>query len=261
MEVYKIVEICGYAGLGMLLLMGIEFIYSYIKKDGVYDPNITLTNMVSGLYVLRFISDRMDTILFTAIIFFFYTFLGYPRPDQFSWIQFIFCLFLVDFVYYVSHRLHHKFRFLWMIHSVHHSDHRYNMSTYLRASVIQQLYGGLLFIPILATGIEPKTIVAAASVLFVYQFICHSSYITFPTFLGYVLILPQIHKIHHDQEMKHQMSNYGSVFSIWDRMFGTYVPQIATFTPGIKGYAQTNIIKIQTDPIVEYWRELRGKKS
>ena len=70
--------------------------------------------------------------------------------------------------------------------------------------------------------------------------------------MEYIFITPQTHIVHHDQEIKHQNSNFGAMFSIWDRMFGTYTGRVYAITPGIKKYEQNNFIKMESDPIVKY---------
>ena len=85
-----------------------------------------------------------------------------------------------------------------------------------------------------------------------HQFLAHSAYIRLPRFFDYVFVTPHNHRIHHDQAVVNQNSNFGGIFSIWDRLFGTYVSDIKEFTPGIKGYSQDNFIMMEVDPIVRY---------
>jgi sterol desaturase/sphingolipid hydroxylase (fatty acid hydroxylase superfamily) len=168
---------------------------------------------------------------------------------------FFISLILVDFMYYIFHRLHHALPLLWVFHHVHHGDKKLNLSTAYRISIVEQIYLFLFYVPILLVGVPPYMILLSHYSLVIYQFFCHSIYIKFPNFLKILFITPQLHSIHHDQEIKHQNSNFGGVFSIWDRLFGTYVNTIDSFTPGIKGYKQDNFIMMQIDPIVAYFKK------
>ena len=235
-------------GIAVLSVLA-ECIYSLYKKDGVYSVRGTVGNMLHGVF-LNIISTKTSVAYF-GFFFVLYSFLGYSHRG-FDLFSFFTCLFFVDFFYYVFHRLHHSLSLLWVLHSVHHSDNKFNMSTYSRASLVQHIYMNVPMIPAVLVGFNPIIILYVSYVLFLYQLYCHSQYVRLPNILEKVLITPHTHSIHHDQEMLHQNSNFGAMFSIWDRFLGTYTPEIDTFKPGIKGYHQDNFIKMETDPIAQH---------
>ena len=70
---------------------------------------------------------------------------------------------------------------------------------------------------------------------------------------------PNNHKFHHDQELKHQYSNYGGLFSIWDRMFGTYSAEVLNFKAGLKDYREDNFLKYQIIPVYNYIKDIWKK--
>ena len=245
--VFKIVLFFSFVNFGIIFL---EFFLSLYKKDSIYSVWGTIGNVCNGV-VLRFVSDKAVTFHFAYFAALF-TLFGHAQAP-FSAISFLYCLLLVDFVYYLFHRMHHSVSFLWMFHHVHHGDDRLNLSTAYRISWIEQLYLSVFFVPIVLIGFSPVAVLAAFYLLSIYQFFCHSSYLKLPLWLNWILVTPNNHRTHHDQEERHQNSNFGGVFSIWDRLFGTYTAHIDTFTPGIKGYHQDNFIRIQTDPIRSFF--------
>lgn len=245
---FKIALIFGYINFFIIFL---ECLYSFYKKDKLYSLWGTIGNVCNGL-IMRFISGKF--VAFHLVYFtLWYAYLGYGQKNT-GPIGFIYCLLLVDFIYYLFHRMHHSFSFLWTFHAVHHGDDKLNLSTAYRISWIEQFYLSIFFTPVVLIGFNPFDVITAFYLLSIYQFLCHSSYLKFPKYFDLVLVTPYNHSIHHDREIHHQNSNFGGVFSIWDRLFNTYTAHIDTFTPGIKGYHQDNFIKMETDPIVRYFR-------
>ncbi len=232
-----------------------EFAYSFYKKDAIHSLNNTISNTLNGLF-MRYGLDNLSLVYLGILVSIFGGISLQSRSDH-GLISFIVCFLIFDFSWYSYHRAHHYFDFLWMFHSVHHSDHKFNLSTSYRFSWIEKIFNTTVFIPPLLLGFDLYLIGICFVLSSLYQFFQHSTYYTFPSFLGNFLIVPQIHKIHHDHERMHHNANYGVVLCIWDKFFGTYVPKIKSFTPGIKGYKQENFIKVQTDPIVSYLQQLK----
>ena len=238
------------------LFIAVEYVYSHFKKDGVYSFKGTIGNLLNGL-ILRIVS----TVCISACIVYFiniHTQLSYNFKP--SILLFIVCLTLVDLMYYIFHITHHSVSQLWILHSVHHGDDKFNLSTAYRISWVEQIYIMFFFLPVVLVGFHPIVVLICYNILSLYQFLCHSQYIKFPKFMNYIFITPTLHKVHHDQETKHHNSNFGGIFNVWDRMFGTYVSHLETFTPGIKGYKQDNFIKMETDPVVGYLRSFNKNK-
>jgi sterol desaturase/sphingolipid hydroxylase (fatty acid hydroxylase superfamily) len=139
---------------------------------------------------------------------------------------------LADFFDYAFHRLLHRWRWLWLIHSVHHSETHLDVSTGgrfhpLEVSVEVALKSGLF----LVLGIPPWIEGARAVVLNPLNLLQHAN-VDYPPWierrLGWLLVTADMHRIHHSPEMRETNSNFGAVFSFWDRVFGTYVrPDLA----------------------------------
>ena len=153
----------------------------------------------------------------------------------------------------------HKVKLVWPFHAVHHSDTVLNVSTSLREHPVEtciRLGHYMLSAWFLGTAFWIMTLHQFVQIIS--KIIIHSNFRLpdkLDKYLSYFIITPNMHHVHHHYTAPYTDSNYGDLFSIWDRMFGTYTARINTFTPGIKGYNEDNFIKIQVDPIIRYLRE------
>ena len=128
---------------------------------------------------------------------------------------------------YLPHYIQHKIKFLWKIHLVHHSDHNVDTTTANRhhpfESVIRFIFT-LIGVIVLGTSI---------GIVFLYQSISlvlsqfnHANIklpLSIDRILSYIIVSPNMHKVHHHYVMPYTDSNYGNIFSIWDRLFGTHM--------------------------------------
>jgi sterol desaturase/sphingolipid hydroxylase (fatty acid hydroxylase superfamily) len=244
----------------LLVPVVIELIVSLYKRDGMYTVWGTVGNSVSA-FIGRFIALRIVTLYLGLYSLWGITTLFDLRMAHDNLAGFLLCFVIVDLIYYIFHRIHHKVDFFWTFHHVHHGDHQFNLSTSLRVSWVEQIYQTLFFIPMLFFGFSPEAILTCYAWLVLYQFFCHGQYIQVPQWVEYVFVTPRFHRVHHDQEERHQASNYGGVFTFWDRLFNSYVADVPNFIPGIKGYKEDNPIRFQTDPIIAKLKKHFGKKT
>ena len=139
---------------------------------------------------------------------------------------------LLDLSRYWTHRAFHSVPFLWRIHEVHHSDPDYDVSTAGRfhpAEVLLEQAGYLLAIAILA----PPVIAVFASELIalVLNLFAHANASlpgSLEGALRLAIITPDLHRIHHSEEVQEQQTNFGQTFTCWDRWFGTLANASAT---------------------------------
>lgn len=220
----------------------IEWVYSLYKKNDVYSSGGATGNILRGL-TNRFLQDRF------FLFFFIWTGVATSSYDNIQIPSLLMCIITLDFLGYLLHIANHRVPLLWVFHSVHHSDNKVNLSTGYRVSWFEQTYSFLIILPILLfIGFNINTIIISVYIISLHSFFSHIN----PEFFNYLVVTPQTHRIHHDENMKNQNSNYGNLFSIWDRMFGTFVRSKKNIVFGIKGYRQDNFIKMETDPIIEY---------
>jgi sterol desaturase/sphingolipid hydroxylase (fatty acid hydroxylase superfamily) len=127
---------------------------------------------------------------------------------------------------YLPHYVQHKVKFLWKIHLVHHSDHKVDTTTANRhhpfESVVRYLFT-LLGVAILGANMGLVFLYQSLSVV-LSQF-NHANINISPKidkFLSFFIVTPNMHKVHHHYVMPYTDSNYGNIFSFWDRLFGTF---------------------------------------
>lgn len=149
-------------------------------------------------------------------------------PEMSVWAYVLLGILLMDFVgAYLPHYVEHRIKPLWMVHLVHHSDHNVDTTTANRhhplESVIRFVFT-LAGVWIIGTPIYIVMLYQSMSLIST-QF--NHANIKLPKSIdkaiSYVLVSPDMHKVHHHYVLPYTDSNYGNIFSIWDRLLGTYM--------------------------------------
>jgi sterol desaturase/sphingolipid hydroxylase (fatty acid hydroxylase superfamily) len=130
-----------------------------------------------------------------------------------------------DLSFYWQHRAEHAVRFLWAGHVTHHSGERFNYSTGFRQSWTP--WTGFLFYPAWAiVGVRPDLMYIAGGWNLVYQFFIHTEVVrTLPAWIEAWLNTPSHHRVHHARNAAYCDRNFGGALIVWDRLFGTFVPE------------------------------------
>tara|TARA_B100000427_G_scaffold93021_1_gene76808 strand:- start:158 stop:1396 length:1239 start_codon:yes stop_codon:yes gene_type:complete len=206
-----------------MLLVGIEFVYGLIKKENNYRINDALASMSLGL-ISRFIP-----LLGLGFQYVVYTYVAEEfnlsllnSTETWVWVT---AFFMYDLCYYWMHRLHHEIKVFWATHVVHHHGEEFNLSTAMRQTSTGFLWKWIFFLPMFLVGIPPNVFVTVAGINLIYQFWVHTEHIGKLGVLEYIFITPSNHRIHHAQNDDYLDANYGGVFIIWDRIFGTYIDE------------------------------------
>ena len=129
-----------------------------------------------------------------------------------------------DLLLYIWHQACHRVDALWMFHRVHHNDPHLNASTAFRLHFVEIfITNALKALLIIMLGID-KTLVLTIETFITLCIMFHHTNIGFnyERLLGYVMVVPFIHRVHHSTERSEHDRNYGAVLTIWDRLFGTY---------------------------------------
>ena len=154
--------------------------------------------------------------------------------DWAAWGVWTLAFLLVDLAYYVLHRYSHTIHVLWAGHVVHHSSEEYNLTVALRQSALHGIFSWVFFIPLAVIGL-PWTMFAACYALnLVYQFWIHTREIDrLPWGMEWWLNTPSHHRVHHGVNPQYHDRNYAGALIIWDRMFGTFEPEVEPVVYGI----------------------------
>lgn len=159
--------------------------------------------------------------------------------------QFFVSLLALDLLLYVWHRLCHRFDALWLFHRVHHNDPYLNTSTAFRIHVLELLATNLLKAAyIVLLGVDQLMMLLNEIVVMLFTLFHHTN-IAFAgeKLLSKALIVPFLHRAHHSTERHEHDSNYGAVFSIWDRVFGT-LNERKPLAIGINGNSPQELINL-----------------
>lgn len=142
------------------------------------------------------------------------------------WMTVIVSVLALDFSSWLVHWIMHKNAFLWKVHTIHHSDNNVDVTTGLRHHPGDSLLRGVFFILLIFVSGSPMYGVMIYQTLVVLSTAFTHANIRLPEKLDYVisfiLVSPDMHKVHHHWKQPYTDSNYGATFSFWDRLFGTY---------------------------------------
>lgn len=144
---------------------------------------------------------------------------------DFGWLSWLLCFVAVDFFYYWQHRILHLNPFLFAEHAIHHTSKEFNFSTSLRVSWWMLLYMGLTHSPLILIGFNPLMVFTCMTVTWLYQHIIHFDRCKKLGPLETFLVTPTHHRVHHGYCKKYFHKNFGGVFIVWDRIFGTFAKE------------------------------------
>ncbi|MGF2944286.1 sterol desaturase family protein [Mycobacterium sp. Lab-001] len=174
------------------------------------------------------------------------------------WYTWVVAILGVDVLYYTYHRIAHRVRLIWATHQAHHSSEYFNFATALR-----QKWNNsgeiLMWIPLPLLGIPPWMVFFSFSVSLIYQFWIHTERIdTMPRPIEFVFNTPSHHRVHHGMDTLYLDKNYGGILIIWDRLFGSFQPEVFRPHYGLTKQVDTfNIWKLQTREYVAIARDWR----
>jgi sterol desaturase/sphingolipid hydroxylase (fatty acid hydroxylase superfamily) len=169
----------------------------------------------------------------------------YVRPEWWSgWSGPVFDVLLLDFLIYWWHRANHEWPLLWRFHEVHHLDRFLDSTSAIRFHFGEVLLSaGARATVVLLLGVPFASIVLFESLLLCAT-IFHHSNLRLPAgverALSIAVITPGIHWVHHHAARVDTDSNYGTLFSFWDRLFRTRSPtrRTPTMMIGVEGESE-----------------------
>jgi sterol desaturase/sphingolipid hydroxylase (fatty acid hydroxylase superfamily) len=144
-----------------------------------------------------------------------------------TWLQIVIGVMLLDFFgAYLVHWVEHKVKFMWKFHLVHHSDTTVDVTTGLRhhpGEAIFRMVFTIMGVIVVAAPIWIVFFYQTMSVAFTHY---NHANIKLPkrldNTLSFVFVTPDMHKVHHHYTQPLTDTNYGNIFAIWDRVFGTF---------------------------------------
>ena len=145
------------------------------------------------------------------------------------WLSVPLSILIFDFAIWLQHLITHKVPFLWRLHRVHHADRDIDVTTAIRFHPVEIALSMLLKIGLVYLIGPPALGVLLFEVILNGTAMFNHANIRLPdrldAVLRLVLVTPDMHRVHHSDQRHEHDSNYGFALAIWDRLFGTYVPQ------------------------------------
>ena len=190
-------------------------------------------------------------------------------PEMPLWLYVLLGVMLLDLIgAYTAHLVEHKVKPLWMVHLVHHSDHHVDTTTANRHHPLESLIRyTFTLIGVFVVGAPIGIIMLYQSLSVVLSQFNHAN-ISLPRkldkALSWLIVSPDMHKVHHHFVLPYTDSNYGNIFSIWDRLFGTYMalePEKITY--GVDTFPDekenSSILGLLKQPFHKYRKPTTGK--
>ncbi len=206
------------------ILIGVELLWARLTKRAVYRFNDSINDLACGV-LSQVLGLFAAAILLGNYIFVFdHARLAGPwsTDDTLAWAL---CFLGVDFFYYWYHRFSHECALGWAAHVVHHQSEEYNLTVALRQSAFQPWQSHLFYLPLAVAGFPPVMFATCAAFNTLYQFWIHTRLIDRLGPLEWIINTPSHHRVHHGSDAKYLDRNYAGTFILWDRLFGTFVPE------------------------------------
>lgn len=199
-----------------------EFIFSRARGRKTYRGNDTLASLSQGLISqLVFVCTPLLQVGIYAMVF---TSLGHEvdSPFWYSWKGIVIAVLMFDFCEYWLHRAGHEVAVLWAAHVVHHQSEELNICTALRQESQNAVLGWPFYLPMAIAGVPPELFGFSFLAVQYYQIWAHTDQVGKLGWLDGVITTPSSHRVHHAVNDCYIDRNYGGLFMLWDRLFGTY---------------------------------------
>jgi alkylglycerol monooxygenase len=213
-----------------LLLIAIELVWGiYKERRGTGRNTYRLADAINSisLGMMSQFSAVFTRLLRVGIYTFIYSSLILVPPEAAkafwsTWYGWFLALVFYDFCYYWQHRAGHEVAIVWAAHAVHHQSQDYNLSTALRQTSSGVLLGWLFYIPMALAGVPPAVFGVVALIDLLYQFWVHTEHVPKLGWFDRWFCSPSNHRVHHAVNDAYVDKNYGGIWMVWDKMFGSF---------------------------------------
>jgi sterol desaturase/sphingolipid hydroxylase (fatty acid hydroxylase superfamily) len=229
-----------------IIVIGLELFLSHIRQQKTYTWRDTIQNIY--LMLLNGGIDLMFRIIYIGFILTFFYDHRIVEPIANAWIYWIVLLVFEDFMYYWLHRVDHFCRLFWATHVTHHSSPQFNLTVGFRSSVMEPLYRFIYFIPIAWLGFQPIDIAFIYAATQTWGILVHTEKVNKLGFLEYIFVTPSHHRVHHGSNPKYLDKNLGMFLIVWDKLFGTFQPELPSTEYQAIKYGLTKPLEKQ-DPV------------
>ncbi len=185
-----------------------------------------------------------------------------PAHPRF-WMTWGALLVLEDLCFYWFHRASHRWPLYWASHVTHHSSPFFNYSTALRQSWIP-FHVFVFWLPLPFLGFDPLMVMTMTLANLFFQSLQHTTFTGLPRWYTYIFNAPEHHRVHHASNPELVDRNFGGIFIVWDRLFGTFARESDTREPirfGIEPMPSSfNPFWLEIHGWVDFLSHLRARK-
>lgn len=202
-----------------LFFIGLEYLIAKRSGRQIFNFTSSIANMNVG------VAERLIDMFTAAAFYFFYDYLYqhfaifHIKPTLLTWVALILS---TDLIWYWYHRLGHKVNLFWGFHVVHHTSEEFNYTAGTRITVFQAVIRTLFWSVLPVVGFPASMITTMLIVHGLYPFFTHTQLIGKLGLLEYIIVTPSHHRVHHASNEKYLDKNFGDMFIIWDKLFGTF---------------------------------------
>ena len=216
----------------LLSLIGVDIGLTWFLRKKYYAATDSLCSVALALTYAATIAISAGTILVS--LYWVHQF-AFIETDWTSSVALILGAYvIIDFAFYWYHRAIHEVRLGWAAHVGHHSSQYFNVGTALRSSFVETWLEPLMLVPVVLLGIDPIMAIALMSLNHLYQYWLHTQHIGKLGPVEWVMNTPSHHRVHHGSNLQYCDRNYAGTFIVWDRMFGTFEPEVEKPVFGIR---------------------------
>ncbi len=237
----------------------LELAYGLARKRNTYRLNDSVSSLSLGVLsqARRFVTLGVGGYVYYLVTEYF----SAPLMETGHWFTWVLAMVLYDFCYYWLHRMGHERTILWAAHVAHHLSEDYNLTTALRQTSTGFLFGWIFYIPMYLVGIPAEVVVTVGSINLIYQFWVHTEHVPKLGWYEWIFVTPSNHRVHHAQNDVYVDRNYGGLFILWDRLFGTFQEELdeEPVVYGIRGPLHSwnpfrALTHIYVDMFLDSWR-------
>jgi sterol desaturase/sphingolipid hydroxylase (fatty acid hydroxylase superfamily) len=208
------------------------FAWLFVEKY-VYTRRFYLSDKDSTIIKLEILSIALR--LFLSFVIFFpllgllvpFNVFSFSNLDIHPAINFFLCFLLIDFFHYLTHRIHHSIPFLWRFHRLHHSDKDVDVMTSWLHHPFEAISIYLIITFLFVVFDIPLEFIYWYSIIFILHVAFTHTKMYVPdhidSWLRYLIVTPNAHRLHHSTDMKEGNSNFGQIFLFWDVLFKTHM--------------------------------------
>ncbi len=235
----------------LFLVVCLEWLYSKQHNIKAFKFESTVLNTSCGI-----IERALDVYIFLGLYLWMDWLYGHFAMFHFekNGLYWLILTILLDFIIYWFHRGGHTINILWAAHVTHHQSEEFNYTVAFRNSILPHVFRAIPMSILPIFGFTAESILIALTISGIWQFFIHTATIRSLGWLEYFMTTPSHHRVHHASNPQYIDKNFGGMFIIWDRLFGTFQQENEEAKYGLKNsFTSLNPVRAFTHVYVDLY--------